>query len=238
MVSLLCLGILGLVGCGNDSATENNKQGIIQEKETEDAGRIENNGEGVDDENPLNLKPGDQVGDMTYEGPKYTTEESLCTLQDVVNKDGITYQILAWEKTKEFGDRNSETLVDYLGNRVDADNNFVGDESYVFITMKITNETEENVEVNRCPGGIALIDETMRVFSMGVDCIYMDEYWYGGDTKSVHYYSLQPGESITCEFGQMVWDSEVNVEGRNMYYRINFFDDLSNPANRYILLEE
>ncbi len=227
VVSLCFLGVLGLTGCGNDSVADKTPQGIVQEKETEISNTEINNAEMNNAEE-----------DIVYVGSGYTTKESLCTLQDVVNKDGITYQILSWEKTKEFGNRNSETLVDYLGDRVDADNNFVGDECYVFITIKITNETEETVEVCRCPGSVALIDETMQVFSMGPDCIYIDEYWYGGDEKSVLYYRLEPGESITCEFGQMVWDSEVNVEGRSMYYWIKFFENANEPANRYILLEE
>lgn len=244
MVVLIFLSFLGLVGCGHDSTT-NEKGGIIQEKETESVAGTENDemmaennemvteNSGVEEENEDNP----QGVTVHIREPQYTTEKNLCGPQDIVNKDGITYQILSWEKTKEFGNRNTETLADWIGDLLDENNNFTGGEFYVFVTMKITNETEETVIVDRTPGYVVLIDENLQVYTIGNDRVYIDEYWYGGDEKSVFYYELKPGESITCEFAHILWDDGIDIEG-TMYYWVRFMNPASEPSNRFILLEE
>lgn len=224
---LICVVLFSTIifsGCGRDTLIQNSKQGIIQDDSTES-----------DSTNTVTAKV--NPSDIEYTDPCYTKEENIHSINDVVSMNGISYQIVSFEKTKIFGDRNKETLADWLGDRVDKDNNFVGDESYVFITMTITNNTEETVEIYRCPGTVMSIDETMEVLQLG-ECIYMDEYWYGGDPSSVFAYSLKPGGSVTSEFADMVNDSDVNVEGRKLYYEIDHSEDMGDPENIFIKLEE
>ena len=222
-LSLLFTVVLGISGCGNTHTESNNQQGIIVEDFMESDNMTEQNSVAIDDL------------DIDYVDSSYTTSENLYAISDVVKMNGISYQIHSFEKTKKFGDRNKDTLVDYLGDRIDADNNLVSDESYVFITMTITNETEEEVEVYRCPGYVVSIDENMEVLQVG-ECVYMDEYWHGGDASSIYAYSLKPGESVTSEFADIVCDAYL--EGKGMYYDIPYSDDLGDPNNIFIKLED
>lgn len=225
----ILLIIFGMVeisvsGCANNTPNIDSQQGILREDSTEN-----------DSINTDNSKM--NPSDIDYVDASYTNEENIHSIKETVSMNGISYHILSFEKTKTFGNRNSDTLADYLEDKVDEDNNFVGNESYVFITMTITNETDETVEVYRCPGNVMSIDENMEVLQLG-ECIYMDEYWNGGDPSSVYAYSLKPGESVTSEFADMVNDNDVNVEGRKLYYEIKHSDDMDDSENIFIKLEE
>lgn len=169
----------------------------------------------------------------------YTKKTNLLSKKDVVSMNGIAYQIIECTITKEFGDRNKETLVGYLGNitDIDADANLTGGKSYVFIKLYIKNETSNAETICRVPGNVMGIDANMQVLQLG-DVIYIDKYWTEGDPSSVYYYMLNSGESIICESGYLINDDDMEVEGRILTYEIPHSSDMADLENKFISLEE
>lgn len=175
--------------------------------------------------------------DITYEDPAYTVEENLVLMDEVVEMDGFTYQIIDFEVTKEFGDRNRETFVDYLDDVTDADNNLTGDQSYVFVTLSIQNNTDKEVEAMRAPGVVVGIDSDWEVIPLSADPVYIEELWTGGEEAMGYFYKFQPGESVTCESGYLVNDADLKVPGRTLTYEIKNTDDYADLENKFIQLE-
>lgn len=67
--------------------------------------------------------------------------------------DGISYKIDSYEHTTEFGNRNKDTVAEFLkdsyeGN-IDENYNLSNGYSYIFVTMTYTNNTDEQVEILR-----------------------------------------------------------------------------------------
>lgn len=166
----------------------------------------------------------------------YAKQENLLPMQDTVTMEGISYQILSCEVTKEFGERNRETLADYLGDRMDSQANLTGDETYIFVKMCITNHTEESVKICRVPGYVAGIESNLEVLPLG-ESVYIDEYWTEGEASEVNFYLLKPGESVESESGYLVMDNDLAAEGRTLYYEISHTSDPGDPENKYIKLE-
>ena len=65
--------------------------------------------------------------------------------------DGISYKIDSYEHTTEFGNRNKDTVAEFLkdsyeGN-IDENYNLSNGYSYIFVTMTYTNNTDKPIVV-------------------------------------------------------------------------------------------
>lgn len=214
--------ILGMLCCGCDDSSQANTEfggGFIAEIETE-----------KDEKVPLS----DDIDvEGTPLGPWYASERQILPAQDPVTRQGITYQLLSYEQTKEFGNRNPDTLSEIVD--VDSDGNLTDDATYVFVTLRITNETESAITVART-GSIIAIEPDMEIKFLCAEAVYVDEYWTGGSPSSVFFYELAGGESITCEVGYQVPDDAI--ENHTLYYEFESSDDLGDPDNRFCKLED
>lgn len=216
----LCLS--GIMGCSNANKQNMKLQPAIIK----------------DDSEKINVTL-DPNAHIDHIDPCHTKEKNICSMNDTVSKDGISYKIKKVEITKSFGTRNEETLQKDLLENVDKNNNLVGDETYVFITMTITNNNKEKKQISRTPGIIVTIDDDMEICEVaGGDDVYIDEYWNGGDPDNVYAYELEAGESVTSEFAGVVHDKDIQMKGRKLYYGIKHSDSLDDPKNKYIKLEE
>lgn len=219
IIGILMILTVVCTACTAENSDISRQSGIIiDESET-----------GEDEKNESDIT--DAIYDM---GISYTRQENLLSMQDTVTIEGISYKVLSYEKTKQFGERNKETLADYL-EEIDTGGNLTGIETYVFITLCVTNETDQPVEICRVPGNIMGIESDLEVLQLG-DPVYIDEYWTGGDPTSVYFYMLNPGESIISESGYIVNDDDV--EGKSLYYEIPHSSDMADLENKFIKLEE
>ena len=224
------LTILAVIctACASENSSISRQSGIIIDESE--------GGEGLDlKENDDSQKKESNIApSVDYVDASYTKQENLLSMQDEVTMDGISYKVLSYEITKQFGERNRETLADYLED-IDADANLTGSETYVFVTLCITNETDSPMEICRIPGNVMGIESDLEVFQLS-DSVYIDEYWTEGDSTAVNFYRLNPGESITSESGYTINDNDV--EGRSLYYEIPHTSDMADPDNKFIKLEE
>lgn len=223
IVGVIILVGICCAGCASTNSENSRHSGIIQENSTEEEGSLTNN---------------DTVPEIDYGDASYVKKENLLLQQDIVNMNGISYQLISFEKTKNFGDRNLETLGDWFAEDIDASGNLTTDKTYVFVTLCITNKTDQEMKVTRAPGRVMGIESDLEVLQVSEDTIYIDEYWTGGDPSDVYGYKLNPGESITSESGYLLDDTEIEVEGRTLYYEIPHSDDPSDTENKFISLEE
>lgn len=85
--------------------------------------------------------------------------------------DGISYKIDSYEHTTEFGNRNKDTVAEFLkdsyeGN-IDENYNLSNGYSYIFVTMTYTNNTDEQVEILRNAGAFYIINDDLERLQVG-----------------------------------------------------------------------
>lgn len=116
--------------------------------------------------------------------------------------DGISYKIDSYEHTTEFGNRNKDTVAEFLkdsyeGN-IDENYNLSNGYSYIFVTMTYTNNTDEQVEILRNAGVFYIINDDLERLQVGdPGGIYIDNYWTEGKENERYHYVLGAGESVT-----------------------------------------
>lgn len=175
-------------------------------------------------------------GKPGLDGSEYAEEmtaiqqEDIRQMGDALMYDGVSFCLLSFEKTKEFGERVPENLSDWL--ETDAEKNLTGDYYYIFLTLRITNESDETIEVHRTRGEIAAVKENMEYYTAGEPC-YVDEEYTGGDPSSVWAWKFAPGESITCEVGYII---EGECLEDSLYYKF-ITSENGEFADRFIKLE-
>lgn len=228
-ICLVALSCIHFAGCGatdiSKDSTEKNESGIVKEALTEPEQTTENNQtEPQGDDEPM----------VYYIDAEYVQEENLCPADEVVEWEGIEYQVESAVITKEFGNRNKETLGDFF--ETDENGNLICDSTYFFLTVTYTNKTDKNIEFDRSAGDIVAIASDMEVWNCS-EVFYIDEYWTGGDPSGVLRYELEPGESITSEVGFGVDDCMLETEGYKFYFHIGYPNEYSD-GTKYISLEE
>lgn len=175
-------------------------------------------------------------GKLGLDGNEYAEEmspirqEDICQMGDALMYDGVSFCLLSYERTKDFGDRVSENLSDWF--ETDADKNLTGDYYYIFLTLRITNESSETIEVHRTHGEIAAVKENMEYCTAGEPC-YVDEEYTEGDPSSVWAWKFEPGESITCEVGYII---EGDCLEDYLYYKF-ITSENEEFADKFIKLE-
>lgn len=174
---------------------------------------------------------------MTFP-PDYTTEDNIVSFGEPADMGGISYTPLSYEITTEFGNREFDSrLLDWVA-RDNKGNLTTEGETYIFVTLRITNNTEENATVARDWGHPYYIDnnDALRVWAVG-ETAYIDEWWTGGSLSQLAFWELAPGESITCEVGY--WLNADRPENTSLYYGFErYTSQADDPDSRFYLMEE
>ena len=70
------------------------------------------------------------------------------------------------------------------------------------------------------------------------NCVYIDNYWLGGDESDVYHYVLGKGECITSELGYIIQDEGIPEDSKYIYYCIEGIDSKTNDkVQKYFKLE-
>lgn len=176
--------------------------------------------------------------------PEYVDENDIISTDDTATIDGISYKIDSYEHTTEFGNRNKDTVADFLkdsceGN-IDENYNLSNGYSYLFITLTITYKDgdDKQIEGNRNVGVLYAIKDDMERIQENSDCVYIDNYWLGGDESDVYHYVLGKGECITSELGYIIQDEGIPEDSKYIYYCIEGKDSKTNDTvKKYFKLE-
>ena len=92
----------------------------------------------------------DACVEVTIDGRAYGTYP--LSKDDTIEINGITYKIEKYEHTTEFGNRNKDTVADYLkdsceGN-IDENYNLSNGYSYLFITLTFTYKDGDDKQID------------------------------------------------------------------------------------------
>ena len=181
------------------------------------------------------------AGDMELLPAVYA--KNLLSLTDTATGNGILYSILDVRRTKEFGSRTLENLIDLSHGGTDGQGNLLGTEDYLFLTIQFTNTTDQTVEIQRNQGGLRGISSEGEVLYYDSEAVYCDKKWEGGTPGAVFHWVLAPNESVTSEIGWIVrgWDAdtrELLLGGQDwsLYYEVEASEDRS--ENYFIDLEQ
>lgn len=187
-----------------------------------------------------------QDGNPDYE-PDFMIQEK-CILPKgataVIQETGISYSVQSVECSREFGNRSLENLTDLSSGLTDDEGNLLGNERYLFATIKFENISDKNLEINRNSGGPCVITSDYKCFPCG-EAVYVDQEWTGGTLAETFHWILKPGESITSEVGWLIFEWEnvqlplisggsQDLQGESVYYRAFLSDILADSGNRYI----
>ncbi len=222
-------------GCGiqhadlNNTTLQGNAANTIQDG-TQDAGPTVS----VQDDN-LDYEPDFMIQEKCIL-PKGTTA--------LIQETGISYSVLSVECSKEFGNRSLENLTDLSSGLTDDEGNLLGNERYLFATIKFENMSDENLEINRNSGGPCVITSDYKCFPCG-EAVYVDQVWTDGTPAEVFHWILRPGESVTSEVGWLIFEWEnvqlplisgkyKNLQGEPLYYHAFLSDIPADSGNRYI----
>lgn len=165
--------------------------------------------------------------------PEYVDENDIISTDDTATIDGISYKIEKYEHTTEFGNRNKDTVADYLKDRcegnIDENYNLSNGYSYIFVTMTYTNNTDEQVEISRNAGAFYIIKDDLERLQVGdPGGIYIDNYWTEGKENERYHYVLGAGESVTSEVGYIIQDEWMSEDSKYIYYCIEGIDSKTN----------
>ena len=127
--------------------------------------------------------------------------KNLLSLADTATSNGISYSVLEVQRTKEFGSRTLENLIDLSRGGTDENGNLLGDEDYLFLTIQFTHTTDQTVEILRNQGGLRAINSEGQILHYDSETVYCDQKWDGGTSGEVFHWALAPNESVTSEIG-------------------------------------
>lgn len=218
----------GLSACSQSNAGLEGKSGIVKDEDSKTEGDT-----GVVDQTPA-----------TYVlDAEYVNKDDIVSIDDTIEINGITYKIEKYEHTTEFGNRNKDTVADYLkdsceGN-IDENYNLSNGYSYIFVTMTYTNNTDEQVEILRNAGTFYIIKDDLERLQVGdPGGIYIDNYWTEGKENEIYHYVLGAGESVTSEVGYIIQDEWMSEDSKYIYYCIEGIDSKTNDkVQKYFKLE-
>lgn len=206
---------VGLSACSQSNAKLEGKSGIVKDEASKTEGDT-----GVVDQAPA-----------TYvQDAEYVNKDDIVSVDDTIEINGITYKIEKYEHTTEFGNRNKDTVADFLkdscAGNIDENYNLSNGYSYLFITLTITYKdgNDKQIEESRNAGILYAIKDDMERIQQNSDSVYIDSYWLGGDESEVYHYVLGKGECITSELGYIIQDEGIPEDSKYIYYCIEGID--------------
>ena len=218
----------GLSACSQSNARLEGKSGIVKDEASKTEGDT-----GVVDK-----------ATVTYVDAEYVNKDDIVSVDDTIEINGITYKIEEYEHTTEFGNRNKDTVLDYLkdlyGEAIDDNYNLSNGNSYIFITLTIVYKDgdDKQIEGNRNVGVLYAIKDDMERIQENSDCVYIDNYWTEGKENERYHYVLGAGESVTSEVGYIIQDEWMSEDSKYIYYCIEGIDSKTNDkVQKYFKLE-
>ena len=198
----------GLSACSRSNAKLEGKSGIVKDEDSKTESDT-----GVVDQTPA-----------TYvQDAEYVNKDDIVSVDDTIEINGITYKIEKYEHTTEFGNRNKDTVADFLKDSCEGNI----DENY-----NLSNGYSRNA------GILYAIKDDMERIQQNSDSVYIDSYWLGGDESDVYHYVLGKGECITSELGYIIQDEGIPEDSKYIYYCIEGIDSKTNDmVQKYFKLE-
>lgn len=225
-IMMVVMMAAGLSACSSTSDQLDGKSGIVKDE----------NSKGESDTSTSDPT-------ISVQEPEYVDANDIISTDDTATIDGISYKIDSYEHTTEFGNRNKDTVVDYLkdsceGN-IDENYNLSNGYSYIFVTMTYTNNTDEQVEILRNAGAFYIINDDLERLQVGdPGGIYIDNYWTEGKENESYHYVLGAGESVTSEVGYIIQDEWMSEDSKYIYYCIEGMDSKTDDmVQKYFKLE-
>ena len=106
------------------------------------------------------------------------------------------------------------------------------------MTITYKDGDDKQIEGNRNVGVLYAIKDDMERIQENSDCVYIDNYWLGGDESDVYHYVLGKGECITSELGYIIQDEGIPEDSKYIYYCIEGKDSKTNDTvKKYFKLE-
>ena len=220
----------GLSACSHSNARLEGKSGIVKDEASKKEG----------DTGVVDQAPATYVLDA-----EYVNKDDIVSVDDTIEINGITYKIEKYEHTTEFGNRNKDTVLDYLkdlyGEAIDDNYNLSNGNSYIFITLTIVYKDgdDKQIEGNRNVGVLYAIKDDLERLQVGdPGGIYIDNYWTEGKENERYHYVLGAGESVTSEVGYIIQDEWMSEDSKYIYYCIEGIDSKTNDkVQKYFKLE-
>ena len=158
----------------------------------------------------------------------------------------LLIKLIKYEHTTEFGNRNKDTVADFLkdsceGN-IDENYNLSNGYSYLFITLTITYKDgdDKQIEGNRNVGVLYAIKDDMERIQENSDCVYIDNYWTWRQMKvSVYHYVFSAKASVLHQSLDILFRmSGIPEDSKYIYYCIEGIDSKTNDkVQKYFKLE-
>lgn len=152
-------------------------------------------------------------------------------MNDEVQMDGISWQIMDVAFTKKIGDRD-KSKINYWGEKTDEDGNLTGTEEYVWITVKVKNQNGERTEIYMNNPLCSIDASYMLDYTPVAEARYISQQSEDKSGVTKFHCTLQPDEEKELELGYIIYKERFDIP---CYYRIGSDGD---PNSQYISLED
>lgn len=182
------------------------------------------------------------IEDMYKVKPNYDeylkiSKTNIYKKNDIITQDGITYGNIQINKTKSLPEDIHKEDINYFndGNVIDDNGTLISPTSYIFVTIDVTNNREQEATFSWNASGFFLLDEENNIINKTTSISAWEARYRSGNDgyKGKDYFmqTLQPGESIKATIGYMIEDEWINSPQLYFYFRTpyvktKFFDNV------------
>ena len=168
------------------------------------------------------------------EEPYKPLEVNAANMKDlhfIARWDDVSYQITNAVITKSIQNRD-KSKIHFWREKTDKTGNLIGDQVYVWITLKITNQAEQQTEVY-LNNPLYSIDESYTIKGgVMAEARYISRQYEGMSETQTFHWILQPGEEQEIEIGYIMDEAFLAYP---MYYTVGVY---GSSDNTYLSLED
>lgn len=150
----------------------------------------------------------------------YINPERLFNMGEWMDIAGVQIRLNSVEVTKKLGDMKLELMVSAgTKNKIDEEGTLYGNQSYVIMSIDISNQTEEAAKI--CVGDFGLYRQVLDERQVVTTFCYMEPSMYEGPDSS--YYLMQPGKKITfTHYSRLV--NDTYIDNKELYFHVPSWD--------------